>query len=98
MHSVLIYLVIGCPKLPPPKNGKVAVDAGAPGSVTTAHYTCNSGFELVGSKTRVCRQNGIWQGTAPFCKSKLDVGRVPHASRQEIPGAIIVVGKLYSLI
>ena len=63
--------------LPPPKNGKVAVDLRVPGRVTKAHYTCNSGFKLVGSETRACGQNGIWQGKAPFCKSKLDVSRSP---------------------
>ena len=51
-------------------NGKVTVNLGGPGSVTTARYTCDSGFELVGKETRVCEQDGVWQGSAPICKGE----------------------------
>ncbi|XP_043995746.1 complement factor B-like [Gambusia affinis] len=33
-------------------------------------YTCNSGLFLVGSKERVCLENGQWTGTEPACYYK----------------------------
>ncbi|XP_075782007.1 fibulin-7 [Pelodiscus sinensis] len=32
------------------------------------HFTCEPGFQLVGSSTRVCQANGSWTGEAPQCK------------------------------
>lgn len=39
-----------------------------PGFVAT--YICNSGFVLVGSKTRTCQNNGQWTETAPTCQGR----------------------------
>ncbi|XP_074532339.1 fibulin-7 [Halichoeres trimaculatus] len=32
------------------------------------HFTCSQGFHLVGSATRVCRDNGTWTGVSAVCK------------------------------
>lgn len=37
---------------------------------STASYTCNQGFKLVGSSRRTCQPNGRWSPRVPFCKSK----------------------------
>ena len=33
----------------------------------TATYSCNSGYNLVGSMTRTCQANGVWSGSQPTC-------------------------------
>uniref|UniRef100_A0A3B4YIZ4 Fibulin 7 n=1 Tax=Seriola lalandi dorsalis TaxID=1841481 RepID=A0A3B4YIZ4_SERLL len=32
------------------------------------HFTCSQGYHLVGSATRVCRDNGTWTGISAICK------------------------------
>uniref|UniRef100_A0A3Q2GFS5 Fibulin 7 n=1 Tax=Cyprinodon variegatus TaxID=28743 RepID=A0A3Q2GFS5_CYPVA len=32
------------------------------------HFTCSQGFQLIGSSTRVCRDNGTWSGVSAICK------------------------------
>ena len=55
-----------CPKLPSPINGQVLIRGLGTGAVAT--YSCTTGFSLIGSDTRVCGQDGVWQGTAPICQ------------------------------
>ena len=58
-----------CPSLPDPLNGGVILTTVSVGSVAT--YTCNSGFELVGSETRTCQGDGMWSGETPVCTGML---------------------------
>lgn len=37
-----------------------------PGGV--AVYSCNSGFSLAGNDSRVCGQDGEWEGEPPVCE------------------------------
>ena len=50
-------------------NGVVSVTGQRSGD--TATYTCDSGYELVGSATRTCQADGSWTGSAPTCVGKL---------------------------
>lgn len=34
------------------------------------HFTCSQGHHLVGTPTRVCRDNGTWTGTSATCKGE----------------------------
>lgn len=34
------------------------------------HFTCSQGYHLVGSATRVCRDNGTWSGISAVCKGE----------------------------
>lgn len=34
------------------------------------HFTCSQGYHLVGSATRVCRDNGTWTGISAICKGE----------------------------
>ena len=61
--------MIFCPKLRDPKYGDVDDGDNRPG--TTAVYTCNKGFKLVGMSKRKCQSNGRWTGSAPVCKCEL---------------------------
>ena len=60
--------MITCDDLPDPTNGQVELSGDTPGS--TAQYTCNSGFVLIGDKTRMCQDDGDWSGEAPVCECK----------------------------
>ena len=33
----------------------------------TCHFTCNTGYELIGSDTRTCQSNGSWSGNETKC-------------------------------
>ena len=55
-----------CGNLSDPENGTVEIDSG----FTTANYTCDEGFELVGMRFRTCMRNGNWSGSDPTCVCK----------------------------
>ena len=58
-------VVVDCGGLMDPENGAVTVT-----NITfnsTATYSCNDGYILVGDTTRTCLASGLWSGTAPLC-------------------------------
>ena len=67
----MLYILIGinCGLLPDIANGKVAI---APDTRlgSTATYSCNAGFNLVGPATRQCQASGQWSGQEPSCERK----------------------------
>ncbi|KAM6462452.1 fibulin-7 isoform 2-T2 [Liasis olivaceus] len=55
-----------CPTLEAPVNGK---RFGTKNLMDhEVHFTCDPGFQLVGSSSQVCQPNGSWTGEAPHCK------------------------------
>ncbi len=44
----------------------------------TATYTCNTGYNIVGSESRTCGTSGVWSSTAPTCESMLSQCLWPH--------------------
>ena len=65
LHS-MHFKVITCDRLQDIRNGKVVLSGTSVGS--TASYSCNVGYVLVGGSTRVCQLNGEWTGEEPSCK------------------------------
>lgn len=66
--SPYCFLGIECEILIPPKNGDISFSQGTVyGSVAT--YSCEPPFQLEGTATRVCQDNGEWSGHAPTCQS-----------------------------
>ena len=62
----LNFLVdVRCGSLPNPSFGRVDLTGTTVGS--TATYSCQSGYQLVGESTRTCQSNGQWSGVAPIC-------------------------------
>ncbi|KAG9483959.1 hypothetical protein GDO78_009720 [Eleutherodactylus coqui] len=59
-----------CPPLEAPENGRKF------GSKYLAdhevHYTCDSGYQLIGASSRLCQHNGSWTENAPHCKVPSD--------------------------
>ena len=68
VEDVLLYLLnsteILCEELQNPTNGQVFMTGQSIGS--TATYTCDSGYELIGDDRRTC-EDGEWTGQEPTC-------------------------------
>ena len=62
----LFCVVVDCGDLPDPRFGKVILTGTTFGS--TATYSCQRGYILVGGSTRTCQANGQWSGQAPICR------------------------------
>jgi len=43
-------------------------DDGVPSYEDTCSFTCNTGYELTGSKTRTCQSDGNWSGNSHICR------------------------------
>ena len=56
---------VDCGLLEPPPNGQVVTMGTTLGS--RAMYTCNVGYTLLGSVTRVCGADRLWSGSEPTC-------------------------------
>ena len=61
----LYFIEIQCPKLKPPKYGKLYVSGNYPGDY--AVYDCGYGYKLVGKRRRVCLHTGNWSGSDADC-------------------------------
>src|SRR5262249_21389655 len=57
-----------CGALTGPTNGSVSATVTTYGA--TATYSCNSGFDVVGTATRTCGADGTWSSSAPSCAPK----------------------------
>ena len=78
VYSVFVIIAILCQELSPIFNGDIEyngdVDGVAPFNFsTTAMYTCDEGYALVGDSERNCTGsgvNGTWDGFTPTCECK----------------------------
>lgn len=62
-------LAVYCPALETLSNGK---RFGSKNMVDhEVHFTCDPGFQLIGSSSQVCQSNGSWTGEFPHCKGTL---------------------------
>ena len=63
---------IRCDNLSTPSNGEITscssgrVGVGYEGD--TCNFTCNTGYELTGSDTRICQSDGSWSGSDDVCR------------------------------
>ena len=51
-------------------NGNVSCTSGKVGvgyTGDTCSFTCNTGYELTGSDTRICQSDGNWSGSDSMC-------------------------------
>ena len=54
-----------CPRLSTPPHGQLKVQSYYDGGI--AVYTCDSGYYILGSFDRICKQ-GNWSGSDPACQ------------------------------
>ncbi|XP_040504045.1 sushi domain-containing protein 2 isoform X2 [Gallus gallus] len=66
--------VISCGWLGPPANGRKDGTNYLLGSAI--HFTCNQGYELAGTKERICQATGAWSGDSPSCILRSDIKQV----------------------
>ena len=66
MHYYIIIAIAQCGNLGHPLYGNVKVSGYTHGS--SAFYTCNSGYRLIGNSYRRC-YNGQWNLKEPVCES-----------------------------
>jgi len=57
--------IVDCGALTSPANGSVSASPTTYGS--TATYTCQTGYGLVGTSPRTCQADGTWSDAAPVC-------------------------------
>ena len=78
---LLLFDVAQCPPLDDVENGNVSISLDTITNQHSATYTCNSGYEIVGSKIRICHpkadiatpdgsyaKRNTWSGKDLFCK------------------------------
>ena len=85
MPSNLPLTVVDCGALTDPANGQVSHTAGTTFG-ETATYSCDAGYSLVGSSTRMCQATGMWSGRAPTCQGMLLLPTIKCACREEGEG------------
>ena len=55
-----------------PANGRIVLCSSGRAGVGfeggTCTFTCNTGYELIGSDTRTCHSNGNWSGSDVICR------------------------------
>ena len=66
---------VDCGSLTDPVNGTISLTGTAFNS--TATYSCNDGYSLVGDTTITCLASGLWSGEPPLCESNAQTGYVP---------------------
>ena len=66
----LLLTVVDCGTLTSPENGSVSHTAGTTFR-QTATYSCDKGYNLVGSNTHTCQATGFWSWNASNCQGVL---------------------------
>ena len=75
-NDILVYndnvlnFLVSCLSLVNPSNGLVSCslgDDGVPSFEDTCSFTCDTGYELTGSDTRTCQNDGSWSGSTAMC-------------------------------
>jgi len=65
------YFAVPCRSLSDPTNGVMTCslgDDGIPSYEDTCSFTCNAGYELIGSDLRNCLSKRIWSGLESLCR------------------------------
>ncbi|XP_064401973.1 uncharacterized protein LOC135347821 isoform X2 [Halichondria panicea] len=83
--------IIDCGVLPNPTNGQVVLPSTVLGS--TATYSCNTGFDLVGASTRICQADSTWSGAEPSCQI-VDCGALPNPANGQVVLFSTVLGSI----
>ena len=68
--SFHVCIVPTCPPLTAPDNGDIDCSLGDDGEANpgdTCTFTCDDGYELGGSTSRTCGDDGSWSGTDTTC-------------------------------
>ena len=75
--------VVDCGTPTNPVNGQVSHTSGTAFG-HTATYICNTGYNLVGSSTRMCQATGAWSGSEPTCQRMNCIYHETTSSQQQM--------------
>ena len=66
----MIVISCGVPSLP--NSGTTGLSLSYSGTVynSIATYSCATGYNLIGTSSRVCLSSGSWSGGPPYCQSR----------------------------
>ena len=67
---MLIIYIVSCPNLTQPNNGMINCSLGddrVSSFEDTCSFTCNTGYELIGSETWTCQDDGSWSSSDANC-------------------------------
>ena len=73
MWFICFFLLVTCPALTNLNDGMINCmleGDGVPNPDDTCTFTCNSGYQLMGSDTRTCQNDGSWSEIDPLCISE----------------------------
>ena len=81
----MYFLLVMCPLLTIPTNGMISCllgDNNTPNPGESCTFTCNTGYELNGSGTKTCQNDGSWSGSSATCVGGewLLSSKIPHTS------------------
>ena len=65
-YVFLSLTAVDCGNLTDPANGQVNHTSGTTFG-ENATYSCNTGYNLVGDRTRTCQATANWSGSPPTC-------------------------------
>ena len=65
LFLIILNIVVDCGPLGIPVNGQVDMSSGTT-FMSTATYTCNTGYNLIGPISRTCGSDGVWFPAAPI--------------------------------
>ena len=67
---MLFFPVITCSALSDPENGNVHVTSSDFRYATTATFSCDPGYVIIGESRLVCTETGQWSAPVPTCERK----------------------------
>ena len=76
-----LFSTVECPKLVKPMNGMMLCSPINPPQFFygyTCDFTCDDGYNLIGSESRTCQSNGNWSGAVTNCTEGIVVSGVDH--------------------
>ena len=80
-----------CPGLANPTNGSVSAPTRNRGD--TAVYSCDTGYNLLGSKTRTCQADGTWNAAEPTC-TIVDCGALTDPANGSVSASPTTYGSI----
>ena len=96
LHDIfLVLIVVDCASLTDPANGQVDHTSGTTFG-HTATYNCNTGYNLVGDRTRTCQVTGEWSRSEPTCQSMLRNGGHFTCIFKSTTSLFLTFGRLYA--
>ena len=86
--KVLSIPLVTCPSLSDPSNGMISCSLGDDNVTSyedTCNFTCDNGYQLTGSNTRICQSDGSWSGNNSMCtKRKFGSWQLKLVSKQKL--------------